>query len=88
MLDFVQPDHHTNYAMAMQPTLAPVDDGSGVVMEEQQAPVQHVITEEEVGEYKEQDRYLPVRSHCHLDSFELTLQPDRQCLSYHESFCP
>lgn len=29
-------------------------------MEEQPEPVQHVITEEEVGEYKEQDRYLPV----------------------------
>ncbi|KAG9050707.1 hypothetical protein FS837_003045 [Tulasnella sp. UAMH 9824] len=42
------------------PTIAPVDDGSGVVMEEQPEPVQHVITEEEVGEYKEQDRYLPI----------------------------
>ncbi|KAG8960853.1 hypothetical protein FRC00_014008 [Tulasnella sp. 408] len=42
------------------PPIAPVDDGSGVVMEEQPEPVQHVITEEEVGEYKEQDRYLPI----------------------------
>ncbi|KAG8902870.1 hypothetical protein FRB99_003998 [Tulasnella sp. 403] len=47
-------------AQVSPPTLAPVDDGSGIVMEEQDAAVQHVITEEEVGEYKEQDRYLPI----------------------------
>ncbi|KAG8925975.1 transcriptional activator hap3 [Tulasnella sp. 419] len=41
------------------PILAPVDDGSGVQMAVQEE-VQHVITEEEVGEYKEQDRYLPI----------------------------
>ncbi|KAG9023695.1 transcriptional activator hap3 [Tulasnella sp. JGI-2019a] len=43
------------------PILAPVDDGSGVVRaEEPQGPVEHGITEEEVGEYKEHDRYLPI----------------------------
>jgi hypothetical protein len=45
--------------MSAQLPLAPIDDGSGVTVEEQEE-IQHVITEEEVGEYKEQDRYLPV----------------------------
>jgi len=29
-------------------------------MQEQHSPIQHHITEEEVGDYKEQDRYLPI----------------------------
>ena len=44
-------------------TIAPQDDGSGVApapVPEAAEPVP--ITEQEVGEYREQDRFLPVRS--------------------------
>jgi hypothetical protein len=43
-----------------QPIIAPQDDGSGIVPEHE-APEPAPITEEEVGEYREQDRFLPVR---------------------------
>jgi len=43
------------------PNIAPVDDGSGVPTETtQDAPEPAPITEQEVGEYREQDRFLPV----------------------------
>ena len=42
------------------PIIAPQDDGSGIVPEHE-APEPAPITEEEVGEYREQDRFLPVR---------------------------
>lgn len=43
--------------------IAPQDDGSGVVpaiVENASEPAP--ITDQEVGEYREQDRFLPVRS--------------------------
>ncbi len=44
------------------PNIAPQDDGSGVVPQPvQDAPSPAPITEQEVGEYREQDRFLPVR---------------------------
>ena len=51
--------HHLYHHIMSQLPLAPINDGSGVTIEEP-GEIQHVITEEEVGEYKEQDRYLPV----------------------------
>jgi len=42
-----------------QPIIAPQDDGSGIVPEHE-APEPAPITEEEVGEYREQDRFLPI----------------------------
>ena len=71
------------------PPLAPVDDGSGVHMEEDvPSPVQHLITEEEVGDYKEQDRYLPVSASFHssddramfIDVFPLVRSPTSRAL--------
>jgi len=45
----------------LPPILAPVDDGSGVVRADGlDSPINHAIIEEEVGDYKEQDRYLPI----------------------------
>ncbi|KIM78175.1 hypothetical protein PILCRDRAFT_824642 [Piloderma croceum F 1598] len=41
------------------PIIAPQDDGSGIVPEHE-APEPAPITEEEVGEYREQDRFLPI----------------------------
>ena len=46
------------------PIIAPQDDGSGIIPEHE-APEPAPITEEEVGDYREQDRFLPVR---HLDN--------------------
>jgi hypothetical protein len=44
------------------PNIAPLDDGSGLSHESvRDAPEPAPITEQEVGEYREQDRYLPVR---------------------------
>lgn len=49
------------------PTIAPQniapaqDDGSGTVPPVPEAPEPAPITEQEVGEYREQDRFLPVR---------------------------
>jgi hypothetical protein len=44
------------------PNIAPLDDGSGLAHESvRDAPEPAPITEQEVGEYREQDRYLPVR---------------------------
>ena len=48
----------------IQPTLAPQpEDGAGDAHESTppQAPPPAPITEQEVGEYREQDRFLPVR---------------------------
>jgi len=42
-----------------QPIIAPQDDGSGIVPEHE-TPEPAPITEEEVGEYREQDRFLPI----------------------------
>lgn len=43
------------------PNIAPQDDGSGVVPQPVQDPPSPApITEQEVGEYREQDRFLPV----------------------------
>jgi nuclear transcription Y subunit beta len=42
------------------PIIAPQDDGSGIIPEHE-APEPAPITEEEVGDYREQDRFLPVR---------------------------
>ncbi len=43
------------------PNIAPQDDGSGTVPEPtRDAPEPVPITEQEVGEYREQDRFLPV----------------------------
>ena len=42
------------------PIIAPQDDGSGIVPEHE-PPEPAPITEEEVGDYREQDRFLPVR---------------------------
>ncbi|KAI0366067.1 histone-fold-containing protein [Pilatotrama ljubarskyi] len=43
------------------PTIAPQDDGSGVVPQPTQEPPEPApITEQEVGEYREQDRFLPI----------------------------
>ena len=41
--------------------LAPQDDGSGIIpAPPEETPAPAPITEEEVGEYREQDRFLPV----------------------------
>ncbi|EMD34626.1 hypothetical protein CERSUDRAFT_140183 [Gelatoporia subvermispora B] len=43
------------------PNIAPQNDGSGSVPEAaREAPEPAPITEQEVGEYREQDRYLPI----------------------------
>ena len=42
------------------PNIAPQDDGSGTAVVAE-APEPTPITEQEVGEYREQDRFLPVR---------------------------
>lgn len=42
-------------------TIAPQDDGSGSVPEPARDVEPAPITEQEVGEYREQDRFLPVR---------------------------
>ncbi|KII91370.1 hypothetical protein PLICRDRAFT_51535 [Plicaturopsis crispa FD-325 SS-3] len=46
----------------IQPVIAPQDDGTGVAEEAaaQEAPEPAPITEQEVGEYREQDRFLPI----------------------------
>ena len=45
------------------PNIAPLSDGSSVAPEStQDAPEPAPITEQEVGEYREQDRFLPVSS--------------------------
>lgn len=42
--------------------LAPQDDGSGIAAETGEQAPPAPITDQEVGEYREQDRFLPV---CH-----------------------
>jgi len=43
------------------PNIAPLSDGSGAAPEStQDAPEPAPITEQEVGEYREQDRFLPI----------------------------
>lgn len=43
------------------PMLAPQGESSGMSTESLAPSAPHTFTEEEVGEYREQDRYLPVR---------------------------
>jgi nuclear transcription Y subunit beta len=51
----------------IQPMIAPQEDGSGSVPETAHEPPQPTpITDQEVGEYREQDRFLPVRTIVHL----------------------
>lgn len=51
----------------IQPMIAPQEDGSGSVPETSHEPPQPTpITDQEVGEYREQDRFLPVRTIIHL----------------------
>ena len=45
--------------------IAPHRDGSSVPEPPEEAPEPKAISEQEVGEYREQDRYLPVRSANH-----------------------
>jgi len=46
---------------AITPHIAPQSDGSGAIPEvPREAPEPAPITEQEVGEYREQDRYLPI----------------------------
>lgn len=53
------------------PAIAPQDDGSGVTTEvAEDVPEPPPITEEEVGEYREQDRFLPVRVHTLLVNWQ------------------
>jgi len=42
------------------PNIAPQDDGSGATAVVAEAPEPAPITEQEVGEYREQDRFLPI----------------------------
>ncbi|OAX39059.1 histone-fold-containing protein [Rhizopogon vinicolor AM-OR11-026] len=45
----------------IQPMIAPQEDGSGSVPETSHEPPQPTpITDQEVGEYREQDRFLPI----------------------------
>src|SRR6266550_1428789 len=44
------------------------------------------ITDQEVGEYREQDRFLPVSFFLFIFQSLNNPTPDRQCLSYHEIF--
>ena len=91
-------------ADSFPPTIAPQTDNSSNAPEAaQQAPdpAEPVpITEQEVGEYREQDRYLPVSRlppedapaprltssslHQHLVAFFLWGHADRKCLAHHE----
>lgn len=55
------------------PNIAPLNDGSSAPPETtQDAPEPAPITEQEVGEYREQDRFLPVRA----TTFPLHPPPD------------
>ncbi|THH28516.1 hypothetical protein EUX98_g5679 [Antrodiella citrinella] len=54
------------------PNIAPQDDGSGAAVVAD-APEPAPITEQEVGEYREQDRFLPVRPSPPLSSPVLML---------------
>ena len=65
MSEFQQPQQTIAPQTIAPQTIAPQDDGSGVAPAPTVEPVEPVpITEQEVGEYREQDRYLPVRSSC------------------------
>lgn len=74
------------------PTIAPQVDSSGNVPEPVvEAPEPAPITEQEVGEYREQDRFLPVSAHLwsFLRSYVLkcSLRKDCQCITHHEVGC-
>jgi hypothetical protein len=57
------PPPSTSLAPTTNVPLAPQNDGSGVTaVAAHEAPAPAPITEQEVGEYREQDRYLPVRA--------------------------
>jgi hypothetical protein len=45
------------------PPAAPPLDGNAVILEPMAPLEPHTFTEQEVGDYKEQDRYLPVGAH-------------------------
>ena len=73
--------------------IAPQDDGSGVVPATvESAPEAAPITDQEVGEYREQDRFLPVRCLYGLPwprylTHPLLYPSDRERCAYHESCC-
>jgi len=50
--------------MSELPAIVPRDEntGGGMIIPEQETPEPNPITEQEVGEYREQDRFLPVSS--------------------------
>lgn len=56
-----------DFQPSQPPTIAPQNDGSGAAPEApREAPEPAPITEQEVGEYREQDRFLPVRNSCSI----------------------
>jgi hypothetical protein len=59
--------------------LMPSTDGAlgSIIVEPQDAPAPVPITDQEVGEYREQDRYLPVR-----DVFLLSLYPKTHAVTH------
>lgn len=58
-----------DFQPSQPPIIAPQNDGSGVAPEApREAPEPAPITEQEVGEYREQDRFLPVRNSCSIRS--------------------
>lgn len=66
-----EPSATTSTAVAV-PVIAPQDDGSGLQATDQPVEPAAPISEQEVGDYKEQDRYLPVR--ILYSSFRLSFQ--------------
>lgn len=56
------------------PNIAPQDDGSGATAVVAEAPPPAPITEQEVGEYREQDRFLPVCLHVAVSCHRLILK--------------
>ena len=50
--------------MSELPAIVPRDEntGSGMIIPQHETPEPTPITEQEVGEYREQDRFLPVSS--------------------------
>lgn len=66
----------------------PAPDGTVVAEALEEAPEPQAISEQEVGEYREQDRFLPVRT----QNISLAEQPLRMCLDCecredHERIC-
>ncbi len=50
--------------MSELPAIVPRDEntGGGMIIPQQETPEPNPITDQEVGEYREQDRFLPVSS--------------------------